>query len=145
MWPISTNIPINLANFLDTIIPFFLKNIGHDYGNTNHSTPEPVRVNNMSSTQLPTQPPAAGTKVPKPARASKSLPEIPALAPTADPIAAELAGGQERLTQLSPTPLATVQPTSPDSIPGPSSAAKKPSRLSNKSLGFIASTYVQQD
>jgi len=111
----------------------------------NHSTPEPVRVDNTPSNQLPPLPPVAGTKVSKPARASKSLSEPPALAITANPIAVEPMEGQERLTRLSPIPLVATQPTILDSTPAPSSVAKKPGRPSNKSLGFIASTFTHLD
>ena len=53
--------------------------------------------------------------------------------------------GQERLTRLSPIPLVATQPTILDSTPAPSSVAKKPGRPSNKSLGFIASTFTHLD
>jgi hypothetical protein len=111
----------------------------------NHSIPEPVGVDNTSSTQLPALPPAAGTQVSELTGASESHPELPALAPAASPIAAELTGGQERPTQLSPIPAVATQPTTPDSTPGPSNAAKKPGRPSNKSLGLIASTFNELD
>jgi hypothetical protein len=111
----------------------------------NHSTPEPVRVDNTPSNQLPPLPPVAGTKVSKPARASESLSEPPALALTANPIVVEPMEGQERLTRLSPIPLVATQPTILDSTPAPSSVAKKPGRQSNKSLGFIASTFTHLD
>src|SRR5882762_2265257 len=42
-------------------------------------------------------------------------------------------------------PLVATQPTSSVSTPAPSSAAKKPGRPSNKSLGFITSMFNELD
>ena len=51
----------------------------------------------------------------------------------------------DRNGTVSSIPLVATQPTSSDSTPAPSSVAKKPGRPSNKSLGFIASTFTHLD